>query len=78
MEKYLNDMLSRYPELTGTVPALRELLDDLVKLFKNSGTFFVAGNGGSGADAEHICEFQVFDDIYRSDSRARAPFRLLQ
>lgn len=55
MEKYLNDMLSRYPELTGTVPALRELLDDLVKLFKNSGTFFVAGNGGSGADAEHIC-----------------------
>lgn len=55
MEKYLNDMSVRYPELTDVVPALRQLLGDMVELFKKGGTFFVAGNGGSGADAEHIC-----------------------
>ena len=55
MEKYLSDLAARYPALDGTIPPLRTLIGDTVALFRRGGTLFVAGNGGSAADAEHIC-----------------------
>ena len=52
---HIEKLLSRRPELSSAVPALRELVRDTVELFRRGGTFFVAGNGGSAADSEHIC-----------------------
>ena len=55
MKKYLDELTARYPVLTETAPAIGEFIEMLISLYRADGTFFVAGNGGSGADAEHIC-----------------------
>ena len=52
---HIEKLLSRHPEIASSVPALRVLIDDAVALFRRGGTFFVAGNGGSAADSDHIC-----------------------
>jgi len=46
---------NRLPELKNSLEKAELLADAMVGCFRNNGTFFVAGNGGSGADAEHIC-----------------------
>lgn len=45
----------RYPELTHCEPAVHEALNALVDSFKQGGKLLVMGNGGSAADAEHLC-----------------------
>lgn len=52
---HIEKLLSRHPETAPAIPALRVLVNDTVELFKRGGTFFVAGNGGSAADSDHIC-----------------------
>ena len=52
---HIEKLLSRHPEIASAVPALRVLIADAVALFRRGGTFFVAGNGGSAADSDHIC-----------------------
>ena len=48
-------LVARRTELGSAAPALRELVAETVKSLRSGGTFFVAGNGGSGADSDHIC-----------------------
>ena len=48
-------LVARRPELACAIPALRELVAETVKTLRSGGSFFVAGNGGSGADSDHIC-----------------------
>lgn len=55
MDKYFVEMVERYPKLTGLVPQLKTLAVELAELFRRGNTLFLAGNGGSAADAEHIC-----------------------
>jgi D-sedoheptulose 7-phosphate isomerase len=50
----LDAMLKRYPELAGTAAALARAFHILRSCFAQGGTLFVAGNGGSMADAIHI------------------------
>ena len=52
---HLEKLAARRPELSGALKALKTLVDDTVETFRRGGTFFVAGNGGSAADSEHIC-----------------------
>ncbi len=52
---HLEKLAARRPELSESIPALRKLVDSAVESFRRGGTFFVAGNGGSAADSEHIC-----------------------
>ena len=52
---YLEKLAADHPELSGAVSGLKKLVFDAVELFGNGGTFFVAGNGGSAADSDHIC-----------------------
>jgi D-sedoheptulose 7-phosphate isomerase len=49
-----NQLLERYPDLEETIPALLELCEKLAEVFRSGGTLFIAGNGGSAADAQHI------------------------
>ena len=55
MKKYLDELTARYPVLAETTPAIGKLIEMMIALYRADGTFFVAGNGGSGADADHIC-----------------------
>ena len=55
MQKYFDSLIARYPVLAETRPAVERTAAELVALFRRGGTFFVAGNGGSAADAEHVC-----------------------
>ena len=55
MQKYFDSLIARYPALTEVRPVLERTAEELVALFRRGGTFFVGGNGGSAADAEHIC-----------------------
>ena len=55
MEKYFSEMVNRYPALEKVAPTVKNLAVELGELFKRGNTLFLAGNGGSAADAEHIC-----------------------
>ena len=48
-------LVGRRPELACAAPALRRLVEETTACLKGGGTFFVAGNGGSAADSDHIC-----------------------
>lgn len=52
---WIDETIKRYPVLAGIRPALEEMVRKTVEMYRNDGTFFVAGNGGSAADADHIC-----------------------
>ena len=52
---HLEKLLQRRPELESSASAIDELIDRLVDLYRNDRVLLVAGNGGSGADADHIC-----------------------
>lgn len=54
MNKNLNNLICHYPKLGSISKEINHAYKILVELFSNNGTLFVAGNGGSASDAEHI------------------------
>ncbi len=54
MNKNLKILLNNYPKLVIIKNDINSAFNLLVELFSKNGTLFVAGNGGSAADAEHI------------------------
>ena len=55
MNRCFSQLTERFPELSAVIPVLEECAGEICALFQRKGTLFIAGNGGSGADAEHIC-----------------------
>ncbi|MBO5823236.1 MAG: SIS domain-containing protein [Lentisphaeria bacterium] len=55
MKKYLDELTARYPVLEENRREIGAFIQMLISLYRADGTLLVAGNGGSGADAEHIC-----------------------
>jgi phosphoheptose isomerase len=53
-EAILADLILRQPRLEGTLPSIRGAFRAISLCFKHGGTLFLAGNGGSLADALHI------------------------
>lgn len=51
----LDELTERFPALDVCRPALEELIGTVTASYRQGGRFFVAGNGGSAADADHIC-----------------------
>ena len=51
----LKKLFERRPGLRAVEAAVSSFTADLVGLYRRGGTLFVAGNGGSVADADHIC-----------------------
>ena len=51
----LEDLKRRYPALEECLPALEELINSVTASYRQGGTFFAAGPGGSAADADPIC-----------------------
>lgn len=63
MKKYLDELTARYPVLAETAPAIGKLIEMMIALYRADGTFFVAGNGGSGADVEYNCNLAAQEEI---------------
>ena len=55
MNESLEQLLSRLPCLRPCAPSIMDAFDVLLSLFRAGGKVLVCGNGGSAADAEHIC-----------------------
>lgn len=49
-----NDLFQRYPQLECVKAQVENTYKILEKTYKNGGKVLVCGNGGSGADCEHI------------------------
>ena len=54
MEKEIEKLTQRYPELKVCENDINKAFNLLVDCFKNGNKLLIAGNGGSCADAEHI------------------------
>lgn len=48
------DLVTRYPPLSACIDSVRSAGEVLLKAFRGGGKLLVCGNGGSGADSEHI------------------------
>ena len=55
MNRFIDELTERYPALVPVAPAINDLIDAAIELYRHDGTLFIAGNGGSAADADHIC-----------------------
>ena len=55
MSESLEHLFSRWPCLKPCAPSIMDALGVLVSMFRAGGKVLVCGNGGSAADAEHIC-----------------------
>lgn len=53
-EKIFKEMISRYPELSVCQNQIKNAYQVLEQLYEDNGILYVAGNGGSAADSEHI------------------------
>ena len=53
-ERHIKELVSRYPALESTAGNIDKVYIALKTCFVNDKTLFCAGNGGSGADSEHI------------------------
>ncbi|MDE6432902.1 MAG: SIS domain-containing protein [Lachnospiraceae bacterium] len=54
MEKYVDDLVQRYPLLAVNRPEILDAYGILKDCYENGGKLLVAGNGGSASDSEHI------------------------
>lgn len=55
MRKTVQRLIERRPELRGCADAIDRMIDLAGDTFARGGTLFTCGNGGSAADADHIC-----------------------
>ena len=55
MNESLEQLFSRCPRLKPCAPSIMDAFGVLLSLFRAGGKVLVCGNGGSAADAEHIC-----------------------
>ncbi|OPZ30118.1 MAG: Phosphoheptose isomerase [Lentisphaerae bacterium ADurb.BinA184] len=53
-EALLAELASRHPSLAGVIPSLRQAVEMVRSSLTAGGVLYLAGNGGSAADAEHI------------------------
>ena len=54
VEKQLEILVNRYPELSATKKEIAEAYQILESCYTKGGKLLIAGNGGSAADTEHI------------------------
>ncbi len=54
MNKYVADLINRYPVLECAGESIDRLINAVTECFESGNTLFLCGNGGSGADADHI------------------------
>ena len=54
MNRYIEDLISRYPALTGCRDDIERAFRMMAESIEGNGKLLIAGNGGSCADSNHI------------------------
>ncbi|OXS53883.1 phosphoheptose isomerase [Cohnella sp. CIP 111063] len=54
MNYHLTQLEAKYPDLKVCLPDIQQAFLVLERCYRSGGTVFIAGNGGSAADSEHI------------------------
>ena len=54
IKKYADELITRYPVLTGSLEDILKAYEILEQSYANGGKLLIAGNGGSCSDANHI------------------------
>lgn len=54
MDRYISELVERYPILESNADAIFRAYEIMVTCFENGGKLLVAGNGGSASDADHV------------------------
>lgn len=54
MQRYIEQLINRYPVLEANEKEIFSAYEFLAKSYEQGGKLLIAGNGGSAADAEHI------------------------
>lgn len=54
LNKYLNNLIERYPQLDICRNHIIDAYNILEKCYLNDGKLLICGNGGSASDSEHI------------------------
>jgi D-sedoheptulose 7-phosphate isomerase len=54
MNKVLEDLVGRYPELLPLKEKIFTASECLIECFKNGGKLLICGNGGSSSDSDHV------------------------
>lgn len=54
MIETIKELVNRYPGLKMAEEAIAQAEEAIISAYKNGGTLFTCGNGGSAADADHI------------------------
>lgn len=75
MEKDLNTLIERYPQLIACKEDIKKAYSLLEEAYKNGRKLLVCGNGGSASDSEHIVgelmkEFRLKRKVYASQAEA--------
>ena len=75
MNKHIETLITRYPQLKGSMSDIQEAYITLCECYSNNGKLLVCGNGGSAADSEHIVgelmkEFRLKRKVYASQAEA--------
>ncbi|EHL19345.1 hypothetical protein HMPREF9628_01529 [Peptoanaerobacter stomatis] len=52
--KYVNELINRYPVLLVCKESIENAIKLMIDMYENNGILYIAGNGGSAADADHI------------------------
>ena len=70
MEKQLNYLIERYPQLSVCKEDIKQTYIILETAYKNGRKLLVCGNGGSASDSEHIVgelmkEFKLKRKVYK-------------
>ena len=73
----MEELTQRYPALSGCAQAVTQASEALVEAYRHGGKLLVCGNGGSGADAEHIVgelmkEFYIRRPLSREEQQRLA------
>jgi D-sedoheptulose 7-phosphate isomerase len=50
----LKNLINRFPELSGIENDFNKISNEIIETIKTGGTLFLAGNGGSACDCEHL------------------------
>lgn len=82
MRYMLDELLKRYPTLTGIKGDITKAAEEIIGCYEKCGKLLLCGNGGSAADCEHIVgelmkgflKKRPISDEKRAEMKAKAPY----
>lgn len=71
-----DELIARYPQLEACAGHMRKAYDIICAVYRNGGTLYIPGNGGSAADSEHISGELMKSFMFKRAADVRTADRL--